>query len=399
MNLDLKRLNRNKNCPICDAKDVLVFFNASTVPVNVGIQWATRQEARQCPKGKVKLAFCRSCNFIWNTQFDTANLDYTQDYENSLFHSPLFRQYSNELAQSLISRYSIRNKTVIDIGCGKGDFLFLLCELGNNSGIGFDTSYKGDSIDRPASKHVKIIRDFYSEKYTEYQGDLICSRYVFEHIPEPKAFLKMLRNTLGDRSQAIIYFEVPNVSSILRDLSVWDIIYEHCSYFGASSLKRVFTLCGFDILGLYESYAGQQLGIEATVGYGQSEKAGRLINSFEDTAQLVGHFCSNVRGHLETWRKRLAKLKIHDRRAVLWGAGAKGVSFLNMLEIKDQISYVVDINPCKHGKYIPGTGQKIVPPEFLQSYRPNTIIMTNNIYKSEIERILGGLGIQPEFML
>jgi SAM-dependent methyltransferase len=367
-------------------------------PVNVCIQWSTRDEALRCPKGNIELVFCRACGFIWNVLFDPTRLDYTQTYENSLFYSPLFQEYTNNIVWRLINRYKLQNKDIIDIGCGKGDFLFLLCKLGNNRGVGFDTSYEGNGDGNKVPDGVTIIQDFYSEKYAEYKGDLICSRFVLEHIEHPKAFLRMLRKTIGDSQHVIVFFEVPNTSLILRDLSVWDIIYEHCSYFTFSSLERVFTLSGFDVLDLYESYKGQFLGIEALPSDGQGRPGKRSEDNLQEIAKEVDSFVDNIHKQRESWQKNLEGLRITGKKMVLWGAGARGVSFLNMLRVENQVQYVVDINPQKHGKYIAGTGQQIVPPEFLRTYKPNILILTNAIYKNEIQKTVKSLGINSEFI-
>jgi len=79
--------------------------------------------------------------------------------------------------------------------------------------------------------------------------------------------------------------------------------------------------------------------------------------------------------------KELEQIKGKGQRAVVWGAGSKGVTFLNVLNIQDQIEYVVDINLRKQGMYIAGTGQQIVPPEFLRNYQPDVVIVMNLIYK------------------
>jgi hypothetical protein len=82
---------------------------------------------------------------------------------------------------------------------------------------------------------------------------------------------------------------------------------------------------------------------------------------------------------------------------VIWGAGAKAVAFLNMLNIQsDQIEYVVDINAKKHGAYIPGTAQKIMAPEFLSQYHPDAIIVMNPEYLSEIRSVIKGMGISAK---
>ncbi|MHC4501144.1 MAG: class I SAM-dependent methyltransferase, partial [Planctomycetota bacterium] len=183
-------------CPVCNSDNTSMFFFLDDMPINVCIQWPSRSQAVGCPKGGIRLAFCGGCGFVWNTAFDAGRVDYSGSYENSLFFSALYQEYTDNLIDRLIDRYNLRNKDVIDIGCGKGEFLVLLCQRGDNHGVGFDTSYQGNGDDYDS---VKIIRDFYSDKYSRYKADLVCSRYVFEHIERPKAFLKMIRKAIGRR--------------------------------------------------------------------------------------------------------------------------------------------------------------------------------------------------------
>ncbi len=82
----------------------------------------------------------------------------------------------------------------------------------------------------------------------------------------------------------------------------------------------------------------------------------------------------------------------------MWGAGSKGVSFLNTVGIQDGIRYVVDVNPRKGGRYVVGTGQEIVAPEFLRGYRPDITIVMNRIYDREIRGIMETLGVRTEFV-
>ena len=81
-------------------------------------------------------------------------MEYTQSYENSLHFSPGFQKFAADLADRLITRYNLRGKDVIDIGCGKGDFLKLICARGGNRGVGFDPSYVPD----PADSAPRIAR-------------------------------------------------------------------------------------------------------------------------------------------------------------------------------------------------------------------------------------------------
>src|SRR5687768_12563157 len=155
-------------CPACRNSEARIFTELVQMPVSIGVQWPTRMEAMECKKGDIRLAFCHACGFIWNTSFEASRLEYSKRYDNSLDYSPTFEKYARELAIRLIETYGIRNKHIVELGSGKGHFLALLCELGNNSGIGFDPSFEGERIQSPSAARIQYINDFYSEKYTNY---------------------------------------------------------------------------------------------------------------------------------------------------------------------------------------------------------------------------------------
>jgi 2-polyprenyl-3-methyl-5-hydroxy-6-metoxy-1,4-benzoquinol methylase len=138
----------------------------SSIPVHCNILLATRDEAVNSPRGDMKLGFCRDCGHLYNYAFNPKLMVYTQAYENSLHFSPRFQQFAEALATDLIERYNVRGKTVIDIGCGKGDFLKLMCDLGENRGYGFDTSYEPEIMANTNHERFEVIQDFYSEKYS-----------------------------------------------------------------------------------------------------------------------------------------------------------------------------------------------------------------------------------------
>jgi SAM-dependent methyltransferase len=318
---------------------------------------------------------------------------YTQAYENSLHFSPRFQQYAESLARQLIKRYDLHAKDIIDIGCGKGDFLRLICRLGGNRGYGFDPSYVPEQDSKTGAEPITFIQDFYSTDYAAYKADLICCRHVLEHIQFPRDFLTDVYRSIDRCLKTVTFFEVPNVMYTLRDLGIWDLIYEHCSYFSSSSLVHLFTSCGFSISNLEETYGGQFLCLEAL----PREKTVSSLNKTEvDPAMvsLVTAFADNYHQKVETWQGNLQHLSDTGQRVVVWGGGSKGVTFLNILETQDQIEYVVDLNPRKQGMYVAGTGQKIVSPEFLKEYCPDVIIVMNPMYANEIRQTINSMAIQ-----
>ena len=98
------------------------------------------------------------------------------------------------------------------------------------------------------------------------------------------------------------------------------------------------------------------------------------------------------------WRSQMEKFRQSGLKTVIWGGGSKGVSFLNTLDVGSWVEYVIDVSPYKEGRYVPGTGQRIVLPEFLRTYRPDIIIVMNPVYLQEIRQMIDGFGITPEII-
>ncbi len=82
-----------------------------------------------------------------------------------------------------------------------------------------------------------------------------------------------------------------------------------------------------------------------------------------------------------------------------WGAAGRGITFLNLIDPDGEIRHIVEINPARQGKYIPGTGALVVAPESLVEYRPDVIILTNATYANEIRQQVNGLELDCEFLL
>jgi hypothetical protein len=372
-----------------------VFVEIGSIPVHCNHLWSTREAALAAPTGDVQLGFCQACGMIYNLCFDATRMEYTPSYENSLHFSPCFQNYAHKLAARLVEKYHLYDRDIIEIGCGGGEFLSMLCAGGRNRGLGFDPSYdrrmeNGESI--------KFVRDFYSETYSRHKADLICCRHVLEHIEHPGRFLLQLHVAIAERKDSAVFFEVPNFLYTLKELAVWDIIYEHCSYFLPPSLARIFHQSGFNVLHVYPAFGGQFLCLEAAPANGEARGERQATQHFSRLSGLIDGFRQKYRNIVEAWKERLERYWKTGIRVVVWSAGSKGVSFLNILDPGAQIEFVVDVNPRKQGRYIPGTGHQIRCPESLRECRPDVILVMNPIYKNEIQEMLDRMDVVAEVL-
>lgn len=387
-----------QRCPACGSPELTEFYTVSAVPVHSVLLLPTREEAIGFPTGDIVLAFCESCGFIFNRVFDARLHQYSQRYEETQGFSPTFSAFHKNLATRLVERYDLHNKTVIEIGCGKGEFLSMLCELGNNQGIGFDPAYVPDRNVSPMKDRMTVIQDLYSEKYASYQADFVCCKMTLEHIPDVAEFMKTVRRSIGERHDTVIFFQIPEVRRILRENAFWDIYYEHCSYFSQGSLARLFRATGFDVVDLGTEYDDQYLTIEARPSSGRALPRLHQEEPVDSLKRDVEQFIEHLQINLDRWQKRLAGIRSGGRKVVIWGGGSKGVAFLTKLGIREEIRYAVDINPFKSGTFMAGTGQEIVLPQFLKEYRPDLIIVMNPIYIPEISADLKTLGVNAELL-
>jgi hypothetical protein len=385
----------NTLCPVCDSATISDCIRIGQVPVYCNVLHGSRGEALSAPRGDIDLRFCNGCGHLFNAAFDPERVDYSVDYENSLHYSERFQKYAQSLAEHLIETHGLHGKTVIEIACGQGDFLELLCSLGGNRGIGFDPSHEPGRTGAGSGADVTFIQDYYSEAYCDQRADLICCRHALEHIARPADFLGTVRRAIGENATAV-FFEVPNALFTVRELGIWDLIYEHCGYFCEQSLRKVFHGSGFAVNAVETEFGGQFLALHAAPAAGE---AGEWKTEPAGLGGLVHRFAEHYEAKVATWRQTLARLRGEGRRTVLWGAGSKGVSFVNVLDLREEIDYLIDLNPYKDGRFVPGTGHRVRAPAFLAEYRPDAVIVMNPLYADEIGRDLQAMDLAPEILV
>lgn len=376
-------MNQKAMCPVCGSYSINTFLRRRRVPVHQNLVMKDQKSATEIARGNLNMAVCKECGFIFNRAFELSKLSYGELYDNSQACSAYFNEHLDRLARYLIFEKNVRNCRIVEAGCGDGSFLRKLVEIGEagNYGYGFDPSYVGPLSDLKG--RLKFEKRYY-EELAGIRADVAICRHVIEHVPHPVTLLHTIRQALANSPHAKVFFETPCTEWIPRNQVIWDFFYEHCSYFTAESLITLFEDEGFSVQSVRHVFGGQYLWLEATI----SHKKMMTSKKPDSSLQLTEAFAASESEVRKNWEIEIQKLASKGKVAI-WGAGAKGVTLANLIDPdRILIDCVVDLNPNKQGKYIPGTGHPIVDYQEIASRGVATAILMNPNYRGEIQALL-----------
>ncbi len=377
-------------CWACGGVGLVAFYSADAIPTQSCVLLDTVDEAAAYPTGDLLLGFCERCGFIENVRFDLRLVDYSKPTEESQAYSATFQSFARGLAERLHERYDLTNGDVLEIGCGKGDFLFLLAERGMNSGVGIDPGFLPNR-EESVTADLRFIKDWYDDRYADLTGSMVLTRHLYEHLSEIRPMTNSIVRAMESTPGSVLFTELPDAKRVLEEVAFWDVYYEHCSYFTMGSLGRLFRSFGLAQTEMEYGFGDQYLLVESVL-VGDSPPH-PMEEPVAETASLVSSFAIEAARRLDGWR-RLAD-ETAGGRVALWGGGSKAVGFLTTLGVWPDVM-VVDINPHKQGKWLPGTRVMVDSPKMLADTGVDHVIIMNPIYRDEITRDLAAMGLMPQ---
>lgn len=348
------------NCHLCKGSIVKTIYRIRDIPVLQNRVFSSEKEARNALTGNIDLVQCKECGFVFNREFDHKVVNYDDNYENEQAHSTYFQLYIREIIDLLKSTSYLSNK-IIEIGCGKGYFLNEIMKGGLDV-TGFDPAYDGDN--------PRIIKDYFGEKYNNIRADTIILRHTLEHIEKPFEFIHRIAKS--NRYTGKIFLEVPCFDWIVKKSAFWDIYYEHCNYFSIQTLRSMFTKSRTG-----RHFRDQYLHLLADL----KDLRVDIVSDYEPILLVDNLFTPEL--------ERYEQFVLENQGLMVWGAGAKGATFVNLTDPSRRfIDGLIDINPKKQNRYISKTGHKIYGLNVLKDKKLKNILVMNENYLAEIKNSL-----------
>jgi SAM-dependent methyltransferase len=336
------------------------------LPVFQNKIYSSPESAVRAVTGDVALVQSPESGLVGNALFQPALLDYDADYQNEQACSQAFRSHLEKVLQIIQAQVS-PGDVGIEIGCGKGYFLEMLASSGANV-TGYDPAYEGSD--------TRVIKQYFGSERVSVVPDYLILRHVLEHIPTPWLFISELAAVCKTGTK--IYIEVPCFEWIVENNAFYDVFYEHVNYFTLDVLERTFR----NVIECGKIFGGQYLYVIAQ------------LDSFRIPEGYTGKMFSPLT--MDKYLENLLARRMSDSGDLyVWGAGAKGITFSNIVarhEIK--VSALVDINPAKQNKYAGLSGIPIVSPrDVLSKLDGADVFVMNPVYLNEIKAMAGPAAI------
>lgn len=348
------------------------------VPVIPNRPLKTADEAESF--GQVALRKNGVTDLVDNGAFDAELIEYDADYQNNQAVSAIFSDHMQNVLEILKARFPA-GCNVVEVGCGKGEFLEMMQADGHFNVSGFDGAYEGSN---PAIEKRFLSSD------DRLPADLVVLRHVLEHIQRPQEFLQLLSSVFGD---AEIYIEVPDFEWIIAQQAFFDITYEHVNYFSSASLCRLFTSVEQQGLLFGEQYQY----VIGKLPHADCLSYGSAFDIAENWTPLA--FDDLFPGFVSTIEKMD---RLSDGKPIyIWGAATKGVMFCHhtrrlLPAAFDRIAAAVDINPMKAGRFMPSVHLPILDVDaFCDAVTDDVlVVIMNPNYHDEIVAELQSRGLQ-----
>jgi SAM-dependent methyltransferase len=335
----------------------------------------------------LRVLVCTNC---WLTQTDDivdANDMFTDDYAYLSSFSDTLLRYASDYVDICVKRFDLdAGSRVVEVAANDGYLLQYVRAKGIPC-FGIEPTHVAAEAAR--SKGIDIVERFFGEELGEelaakgLQADLMAANNVLAHVPDINDFVKGFTRLL--KPDGVVSFENPHLMQMLEKM-YFDIIYhEHFSYPSLTSVTEVLKSNGLSVFDIEEiDLQGGSMRV-----YAQRSDTGRRpvsdrVTAFLERERKAGlmepstytGFPLKVQMVKNDFLDFLIRQKREGKTVCAYGAAAKGNTFLNYAGIrKDYISYVVDRNPEKVGKFMPGSRIPIVDVSMIRQSRPDFVVI------------------------
>jgi SAM-dependent methyltransferase len=335
----------------------------------------------------LRVFVCTHCWLVQTEDFTQFSELFSGDYAYFSSYSSSWLAHAQRYVADMVQRFDLgASSHVIEIASNDGYLLQYVRERGVPC-TGVEPTASTATVAR--AKGIDVVEEFFGVALADRlvaQGrsaDLTAANNVLAHVPDINDFVAGFARVL--KPNGVSTFEFPHLVQLIEHCQFDTIYHEHFSYLSLTVATAIFESCGLSVFDVQELPThGGSLRV-----FAQRKDAGvrprtQALEDLLGREFKLGVASENYYGGFEQRANRiknelvryLIDRKTEGKSVAAYGAAAKGNTLLNYAGVRsDLVSWVVDRNPAKQGKYLPGSRIRIVDESWLKREKPHIIVI------------------------
>ncbi len=353
-------------CRICKSSDLDEVMRFEKAPRNIERLLEPGQLSRDRAV-ELHVYQCKTCAHV--QLLDQLEDEYYEEYLMSHSHAKKMKEFQLKQASNFLHHFGLKDAAIFEAGCGDGQFSLILKDQGCRVLANEPSAKARAACEEKGLKTVGGYLGAGAFSTLRESFDAVVTRQVLEHVPDPNDFVAGMREILKPAGVGLV--EVPSLEQAIENDRFFDFFPDHLSYFSSLALTNLFSRNGFEVVQVKRVMDGEYNEVWVKKGP-------------RPDLENIQRAANNIAG---AFRDFLGKERAAGRKVAIWGAGAKGVLTLSMVDTSS-VAYLIDLDPVKKDRYTPVSHLQVSAPDRLLTEPVDTIIITAIAYKDEIMRDL-----------
>ena len=373
-------------CRHCASELRLPFLDLGSAPPSNAYLTATDLRASEA-WFPLRLLVCESCWLVQTEDYAGRETLFTDDYAYFSSFSSSWLAHAEHYVKAMVHRFGLNNESrVVEIASNDG-YLLQYVQAAGIPCYGIEPTAGTSAAAR--AKGIAVVERFFGVDLadelarTNQQADLVVANNVLAHVPGINDFVAGFARLL--KPQGVATFEFPHLMRMVQENQFDTAYHEHYSYLSLTVVEHIFALNCLTVIDVEElpTHGGSlrvfaqrsDSGLQAV-----SPNVAHLIKTEADAGMAAATFYSGFQTKAEKVKDDLLAFLIEAKhqglKVAAYGAAAKGNTLLNFAGVRpDLLPYVVDRNPAKQGKFMPGSRIPIVDEAHLEMHQPDRILI------------------------
>lgn len=382
-------------CRHCSAELRLSFLDLGSAPPSNAYLSAEKLRAPEV-WFPLRLLVCESC---WLAQTeDYAGREQLFDAEYAYFssYSTTWLSHARRYVEVMIERFDLGPQSlVVEIAANDG-YLLQYVKAAGISCLGVEPTASTAAAAR--AKGIDVIERFFGVQLAQElasagkQADLIVANNVLAHVPDINDFVAGFTRLL--KPNGVATFEFPHLLRMVQENQFDTAYHEHYSYLSLTTVERIFSAGGLRVFDVEElpTHGGSVRVFAQRSDTGHQPRSAQvddLLQREVRAGMLNASYYTGFQSRTDQVKNAflgfLLEAKRQGKTVAAYGAAAKGNTLMNYAGIRpDLISFVVDRNPAKQGKYMPGSRIPVVDESRMQQAKPDYVVILPWNLKDEV---------------